>query len=149
MRRRLKILVADDNLTDLQLLRSAVQRDAVTVDLHEVHDGEEVTEYLMGEGKFHDRRRHPFPDLLLLDLKMPRMGGADVLRWLRSRPECCQLPVVILSGSGLANDVKGAYKDGASTYFSKPTDFKHFQKLIRTLVEYWGMSELPDVPQRC
>src|SRR5437763_782973 len=101
MRRKLRILVAEDNLTDLQLLRQAVTRDGVIVEIHEVHDGEEATHYLAGEGKFKDRLKFPLPDLLLVDLKMPKMDGLQVIKWLNTCPECRHLPVVMMSGSGL------------------------------------------------
>jgi CheY-like chemotaxis protein len=149
MRRKLIILVADDDLTELQLLRRSINRDGAAVGLHEVHDGEEAIHYLTGEGKFADRKTHPFPDLLLLDLKMPKVDGVQVVKWLSTRPDCRHLPVVMLSGSGLEKDVKAAFSHGVSTYFSKPTDFKTFQKLVRILIQYWGMSELPEMPMKC
>jgi|SRR3954462_4947846 CheY-like chemotaxis protein len=147
MRRKLRVLVAEDNATDLQLLRQAVKRDGVEVELHDVKDGEEVTEYLSREGKFRDRNKHPFPDLLVLDLKMPMMDGLEVLHWLNGRREFKRLPVVMLSGSGLTKDVETAYAEGVSTYFAKPSDFQKFGRLIRTLVEYWSLSELPEKPK--
>ena len=95
------------------------------------------------EGPFADCMRYPKPDLLLLDLKMPRVDGLQVLDWLAQHPEHGQLPKVMLSGSGLERDVDEAYRRGANTYFTKPTDFNHFQKLVRVTIDYWTMSERP------
>ena len=113
------------------------------VELVEVHDGEELIEYLKGGGPFAERARYPKPDLLLLDLKMPRVDGLQVLDWLAQHAEYAGLPRVMLSGSGLEQDVQEAYRRGANTYFTKPSEFDHFQKLVRVTIDYWTMSERP------
>jgi CheY-like chemotaxis protein len=136
------VLVADDDANDLRLLRRAMPASE-QVELLEVHDGEELIEYLSGQGRFADRARYPKPDLLLLDLKMPRVDGLQVLDWLAQHPEYAQLPRVMLSGSGLEQDVEEAYRRGANTYFAKPSEFDRFQKLIRVAIDYWTMSERP------
>jgi len=141
--------VAEDNDVDLQLLQEAVRRDHVQADFHRVRDGEEAVEYLRGKGTFADRAKFPVPDLLVLDLKMPRLDGLEVLKWVRRHKKCARLPVVLLSGSGLERDVAEAYKRGANTYFSKPNDFKAFQKMLRVMVDYWAMSERQEPPINC
>jgi two-component system response regulator len=141
VKRKLIVLVADDDPNDLQLLRQAVQRNGVIVNLHEVRDGDEVLQYLRGENGFKDRKKHPIPDLIILDLKMPSMDGLQVLDWLRQQPECSRMPTVMLSGSGLEKDVREAYRRGVNTYFAKPNDFKDLERLIKLVVDYWGMSE--------
>lgn len=143
MRSRLVLLVVDDDMNDLQLFHAAVRRDGVEVDVHEVRDGQEAVQYLEGERSFADRDNHPFPDLILLDLKMPGMDGFEVLDWLRAHPEYGHVPAVMLSGSGLEQDVEEAYRRGVNTYFAKPTDFKKLMELIRLMVDYWGSSERP------
>src|ERR1051325_4650381 len=117
---KLVMLVAEDDESDLELLNQALSRDIVEVDLQVTRDGDELVSYLRGDGRFRDRRKHPVPDLILLDLKMPRLGGLDVLRWLQEHPRCGRIPTIVLSGSNLDTDVSGAYALGANTYFSKP-----------------------------
>src|SRR5882762_9435300 len=96
---QLFILVAEDDANDRVLLTHALTRDSLPVRVLMVGDGEETINYLHGEGPFADRARYPMPDLLLLDLKMPRLNGLEVLRWLRSNDICHSLPVIIFSGS--------------------------------------------------
>jgi len=141
MKRGLVVLVADDDPRDLQIMHLAIKRNGVVAEIHEVHDGEQVIDYLRGENDFADRGRHPFPDLLMLDLKMPKMDGLEVLGWLRKRPEYHRLPTIMLSGSGLEKDVEEAYRRGAATYFSKPASFKEFQELIKSVIDYWERSQ--------
>jgi CheY-like chemotaxis protein len=143
MKRRLVVLVADDDERDLQVLRLAMTRNGVEAEVHEVRDGEDAVDYLRGQWDFADRAKHPFPDLLVVDLKMQKMGGLEVLEWLQKHPECKRLPTIMLSGSGLEKDVEEAYRRGVATYFAKPTSFKEFQELIKTVVEYWARSERP------
>jgi two-component system response regulator len=134
------ILVADDDANDLRLLRRAVSGDGLDVELLEVRDGEELVDYLKGEGRFADRTQYPKPDLLLIDLKMPRMDGLQVLDWLGQYPEHSRVPAVMFSGSGLERDVEEAYRRGANTYFTKPSEFDELQRLVRVAIEYWKMS---------
>ncbi|HSU54140.1 MAG TPA: response regulator, partial [Candidatus Dormibacteraeota bacterium] len=141
VRRKLKMLVAEDNPQDRELIQLAVKRGGVAADVYEVEDGEQLLEYLRGENGFQDRARHPLPDLLLIDLKMPRVDGLAVLKWLQQHPECNRLPKVMLSGSGLEKDVEEAYKRGVNTYFAKPSSFREFQELLKVLVDYWSRSQ--------
>src|SRR3954468_2258939 len=120
MKHRLVVLVADDDPNDRYLLQHAV-RDGVPIDLHEVVDGAELVQYLKGHHPFDNRSMYPFPDLVILDLKMPRQDGLQVLKWLRKQPEFRRLPTVMLSGSGLEQDVEAAYALGVNSYFSKPS----------------------------
>jgi len=145
VRKKFVVLVADDDPHDLELLHLAIQRNGVKADIHEVHDGEQVVRYLRGENEFSDRVAHPFPDLLLVDLKMPRMDGLEVLKWMRENPQCNRLPRVMLSGSGLEKDVEEAYRQGVNTYFAKPASFKEFQSLLKLLIDYWARSQRPAV----
>src|SRR5438874_9323054 len=109
MRGRFVILFADDDENDRLLMRRALKGAGVSVEARDVHDGEEVIRYLQGEEPYADRGKFPFPDLLVLDLKMPRMNGLEVLGWLQQHPACSTLPVVMVSGSGLEEDVTEAH----------------------------------------
>ena len=143
MNRKFNIVVADDDSSDLELLQLAVERSGVPANVHEVRDGQEAIEYLEGANPFTDRQLHPFPDLLILDLKMPRMDGFQVLDWLRAHPDCGQLPVVMLSSSSLERDVEEAYRRGANTFFTKPMDYGKFSDLVRLMIHYWIQSQRP------
>ncbi len=144
MRRKLVLLVAEDDPRDLQLFHLALQRGGTVADVHAVTDGEQAIEYLQGTSRYHNRSKHPFPDLLVLDLKMPGMDGLQVLRWLRDHAECNSLPRVMLSGSGLDKDVQEAYRLGVNSYFAKPANFKEFQDLLRLLIDYWTSCRRPE-----
>ena len=143
---KLFILVAEDDVNDRVLLTHALTRDSLPVRVEMVGDGEEAIDYLLGEGDFGDRARYPLPDLLLLDLKMPRLNGLDVLRWLRSHDSCPSLPVIMFSGSGLEKDVQEAYRLGVNTYFQKLGDPRALVALLRLMVQYWLASMRPTLP---
>src|SRR6187431_1853619 len=115
MNRKLQILLAEDNVNDLMLLKMSLTRgNSIPGEFHFVRDGQEVISYLRGEGEFSDRFKYPFPDIIVLDVKMPQVTGFEALMWLRTHPPCQDLPVVMLSGSGLPEDVVRAYRMGAN-----------------------------------
>ena len=145
----LNILVAEDDPIDRKLLRLAVGEDGVRAKLFIVNDGEEVIQYLKGAGGYGDRLNFPFPDVLILDLKMDHLDGFDVLKWLRRHPACSGVPAVMLSGSGLDEDVEQAYRLGANSYFRKPNSVSDLTKLLRTVAEYWRLTEKPRPVSRC
>jgi len=150
MNKRFIILVAEDDLTDIEFMkRSIPRRNGFPVDLHIARDGADAIGYLLGEGEFADRKQHPFPDLLVLDLKMPRMDGLDVLRWLHEQKECSRLPKIMLSGSSLDEDVEEAYELGVNTFFLKPNSLKELQELMRRVVKYWAVSRRPHLKHFC
>jgi CheY-like chemotaxis protein len=135
------LLVAEDSDTDLMLLTHAVAQLGEGVDLQVTRDGDEVIRYLLGTGEFADRERHPFPDLVMLDLKMPRLSGSGVLRWLQGQPDCAHIPRIIMSGSSVMKDVEECYELGANTYFMKPTGLSELRELIGYIVGYWLRSQ--------
>jgi CheY-like chemotaxis protein len=143
MARILHILVAEDDANDRALLNLACRGESIPAELHIVQDGEQAIQYLQGVSQFADREKFPFPDLLLLDLKMPRLGGMDVLQWVRGQASCGALPSVMLSGSGLPKDIQEAYRLGANGYFRKPSSVGALTALLRTLANYWLMNERP------
>src|SRR5882672_12718086 len=148
MRLRFVILFADDDENDRLLMRRALKRAGVSVEARDVHDGEEVIRYLQAEGPYADREKFPFPDLLVLDLKMPRVNGHEVLEWLQQHPECRTLPVVMVSGSGLDEDVVEAHRRGVRAYFVKPGDFDKLQSLVLTIAEHWAQAKSPALPEK-
>jgi CheY-like chemotaxis protein len=116
------ILIADDDASDLFFLRQAFEERCPGVEIHEARDGQEAIEYLQGRGEFADRTKHPLPAEIVLDIKMPRRTGLEVLEWVRQRPELRDLSVTVLSGSELAGDMEKARALGAR-YFVKPVEY--------------------------
>jgi CheY-like chemotaxis protein len=131
--RPLTILVAEDDRNDALLLKLAFGQAGVKAWPYFVSDGKEAIDYLRGEQPFNDRVRHPWPDLLVLDLKMPRMTGFDVLEWLRQRHDLNPLSVLVLSGSQWQADIDRAYALGANFYCTKPLDFKQLVSVAESL----------------
>lgn len=133
----ISILIADDDAQDALLVRLAAQRAALDVRLDVVKDGEEAIDYLMGRSAYADRHAHPFPSMMLLDLKMPRVNGFDVLDFVRSQPNLRRLPIVIFSSSDDPKDIRRAYDSGANSYLCKPHSNDDLSALLRALEEYW------------
>jgi CheY-like chemotaxis protein len=133
--RVLTILVAEDDRNDALLLKLAFGQAGVNARPQFVSDGKAAIDYLRGEPPFNDRVQHPWPDLLVLDLKMPRTTGFEVLEWLRQRPDLRPLGVLVLSGSPRQADIDRAYTLGANFYCTKPLDFKQLVRVAENLKE--------------
>ncbi len=131
------VLHIDDDPNDTELLRAAAVKAQVTCTLRNVTDGEQAIAYLSGHGPFANRELHPLPALILLDLKMPRATGFEVLSWIRAHPQIGHLPVVVLSGSALQDDIQRAYAAGANSYLIKPLGFSALVELVRDLQSAW------------
>jgi DNA-binding response OmpR family regulator len=127
------ILHVEDDPNDTLLFQHACRKAGVAFDLQAVHDGDQAMAYLRGTNDFSDRQKHPMPKLILLDLKMPRVSGFDVLTWLRSETFLNQVPVVVLTSSNHDADVKRAYDLGAKSYLVKPVGFDALVDLVKTL----------------
>jgi len=142
-------LVVEDDDSDFQLFQAAFRRTPGNVQIHRVDDGESAVAYLTGEGEFSDRSRYPLAHLVLLDIKLPRRSGLDVLQWVRQQPGLCRMPVIMLSSSRHSVDVNRAYEQGASAYFSKPETMKELTELLGTLKHVWiRWIEFPSLDKR-
>jgi CheY-like chemotaxis protein len=131
------ILLAEDHPDDVLFMRLALQKSGLTNPLFVARDGQEVVDYLGGEAPYADRTAYPFPSLLLLDIRMPRMDGFDVLRWLQEHPKLNELPIVMLSGSNLEVDMAKAKELGADDYRVKPHGIDNLVKLLHELHGCW------------
>lgn len=137
MSERETILLVEDNGDDALLIQRAFRKIGAASPIHLVTDGEQALSYLAGEGEYADRDSHPFPALMLLDLKLPRRSGFEVLEWLRGQPGLRRLPVVVLTSSSESRDIDLAADLGANSYLVKPVHFDALQELIRALNLYW------------
>jgi CheY-like chemotaxis protein len=131
------ILVADDDQNDVFFIRRAFQKSGLSHPVMHVIDGQEAIDYLRGEAAFADRGRYPLPALLVLDLKMPKVDGFDVLAWVKARPEFKELPVVVLSSSSREDDIQRAQQLGADDYRVKPADFDDLLALAQDVATRW------------
>jgi CheY-like chemotaxis protein len=131
------ILLAEDDENDVFFLERAFKQAQITSPIHRVKDGEEAIEYLRGEDGYADREKHPLPYMMLLDLKMPRKNGFEVIAWVRSQPRLKRLPIVVLTSSREDLDINQAYELGANTYLVKPVKFEALVDMMRALNLYW------------
>lgn len=131
------ILLAEDDENDVLFMRRAMTKAEVKHPLHVVADGQEAIEYLAGEGKYGDRTTYPLPRLIILDLKMPRKSGMDVLRWMRTNPFVECLPTLVLSSSANRRDVERGYRLGANAFLVKPSTVDERLELVKLIVHFW------------
>jgi CheY-like chemotaxis protein len=140
------ILLVEDDPNDVLLIRRAFAKADIKNPVHTVEDGDAAVAYLAGEGTYADRDDHPLPGVVLLDLKLPRRSGLEVLEWVRQSPALRRLPIVVLTSSRESADVNRAYDLGANSYLVKPVGFDALTELVRILQGYWvGWNEKPEI----
>ena len=137
------ILLVEDDENDATLLQMAFEKNSIANPVQWVRDGLEAVAYLNGDGIYADRSKYPFPEVLLLDLKMPRMTGMELLAWISEHPEFRVIPTIIMTSSRQELDIENAYKLGANTYLTKPIAFDELAKMVKLTHEYWAMSAKP------
>ena len=143
------ILLVEDNPDDEALTLRALKKHNITNQVVVAHDGAEALEYLFGTGRYADRDMELMPQLILLDLKLPKVDGLEVLRQLRADDRTRLLPVVVLTSSTEERDLVESYRLGANSYVRKPVDFTQFVEAARQLGLYWLlMNQAPPVPGR-
>ncbi|MEG4021220.1 MULTISPECIES: response regulator [unclassified Microcoleus] len=140
------ILLVEDNPVDILLMQRALRNEAfANTSLQIVRDGDAAVFYLNGDGEYSDRDRYPLPRIILLDLKLPRRSGHEVLVWLKQQPELKRLPVVMLTSSSQTIDVKRAYDLGVNSYLVKPVGFASLVEMMQSFSQYWlNYTELPE-----
>ena len=134
------VLLVEDDLTDIFLVKRAFQIAQIPTPLQVATDGLEAIAYLKGEGKYADRQMHPLPQLIVMDIKMPRKTGFEVLEWVKGhgRP-LRRIPIVIVSSSDNPADINRAYELGANAYMVKPVDYRAVEHLFHSITQYWGL----------
>ena len=131
------LLLADDDPDDRLLVEDALEEGRLLVDLRWVEDGEKLMDYLHRRGEYVDPSASPYPDLILLDLKMPKKDGHQALGEIKGNPELRQLPIVVLTTSRAEEDIARAYALGANSFMIKPSYFDALVEVMKTLGKYW------------
>jgi len=142
------VLVAEDREDDVFMLRRSFEHVGFDTPVQYVRDGEECIAYLAGKGRFANRDEYPLPGVLLLDLKMPRKNGFEVLEWIRNQPHLAQLRTIVLTTSEDVFEVNRAYKLGAASFLTKPLNFTEFKDTIVAVHNYWLMLNKPPALKR-
>jgi CheY-like chemotaxis protein len=140
---RYTILLLEDTEEDVILMKRALRKNGISNPVQVLSDGQEGIEYMQGVGKFSDRLKFPMPDVVILDIKMPRKSGLEFLEWMHDHPELRVIPTVVLSSSHADSDVARAYSLNANTYFVKPNNFDEFVKLVGVMEQYWNNAIKP------
>jgi CheY-like chemotaxis protein len=141
-----EILLVEDDPNDIKLTLHALQRQHLANHIHVARDGVEATEFLFCTGAYSGRNIANSPKVVLLDLKLPKASGLDVLRQVKSDPRTSTIPVVVLTSSAEDRDIDAAYHLGANSYIVKPVDFEQFTEAVRKLGLYWALLNLPPAP---
>jgi CheY-like chemotaxis protein len=131
------VLLVEDDPCDARLIVRAFSKARIINPVETVTDGEMAVAYLSGQPPYDDRTRYPLPVLVLLDLKLPKLDGFEVLRWVRSHSMLRRLPIVVLTSSSLSADVGKAYELGANSYLVKPVGTNELIDLLKTVELYW------------
>jgi CheY-like chemotaxis protein len=131
------ILLAEDDEDYVFLIRRAFADANIKNPLYVVPNGEDVISYLEGKGKYSSRAEYPLPDLLLLDINMPRVNGFEALAWIRQQPNLASLRILVLTSSDEIRDVNKAYQLGANSFLVKPYDFQDLTELTRLINDFW------------
>jgi CheY-like chemotaxis protein len=137
------VLLVEDQADDVELLKRALRKAAVSCPVQVVGDGDTALEYLEGNGRYADRNAYPYPTLVLLDLKLPRRSGFEVLEHVRAHPALKNTIIVVLTSSREAEDIGRAYARGANSYLVKPIKPGHMEHLVNRVKEYWLDSNRP------
>jgi CheY-like chemotaxis protein len=137
MNREAQILLVEDNPMDVALTKNAFKEAHLSNEIHVAGSAEEALGYIKGERDYSDRMIYPLPDIILLDLKMPGLGGFEFLKVIKSTPLLKRIPVIILTSSRQEEDIERSYDYGANSYLVKPIEFDGFQKVVAEVSDYW------------
>jgi CheY-like chemotaxis protein len=139
--RPIRVLLVEDSPTDLLMTKEALDRSKILLDVHSVEDGVKTMEFLRREGKYANA---PRPDLIILDLNLPRKDGREVLAEIKQDPALMMIPVVVLTTSKADEDVARAYQSHANCFITKPVGFANFHEVMKSIERYWfAVATLP------
>jgi two-component system response regulator len=139
----IEILLVEDNPTDLELALRVFRKHRIANRIEVARDGVEALDFLFGEGAHTGRGRIQIPKVILLDLKLPKIGGIEVLRRIKNDPRTCIIPIVVLTSSSEQKDLLESYQLGVNSYIVKPVDFDQFSDCLRDIGMYWLLSNAP------
>ena len=146
MLNQIEVLLVEDNVHDAEMTIRALRKVNLANNLVHVKDGEEALEFIFAQGKFADRQPSDLPKVILLDIKMPKVDGIEVLRQLKSRESSKAIPVVIMTSSKEEQDIINSYQLGVNSYVVKPVDFEGFARAVSQLGMYWLLTNQPPLP---
>ena len=140
------LLIVEDNEDDIFFVERIFKQIGARCELRFARDGMEAIEYLTGKGTFKDRAQYPMPTIILMDLKMPRRNGFEVLEWMHNHPEIKLIPTIVVTSSTLQEDVTRAYRLGANAVMNKPVDKDSLLQMLKSFHIYWtDFVEMPEV----
>ncbi len=137
------ILLVEDDPNDVLFMRTALEGAAISNPLQVAADGQIAKAYLTGAGEYANRQKFPLPYLVLLDLKLPRLMGLELLKWIRAKPELDSTVVLVLTASGDPSDVQRAYHLGANGFLVKPSSFAALQVMVQAVKDFWLVHNQP------
>ncbi len=139
-----EVLLIEDSSDDVAFFKHTFEKAGLTAGLRVVSDGAEALEFVSGTGRYTAHNSASRPKIIVLDLKLPKVDGLEVLRRLKSDPHTWNIPIVVFSSSQEERDLVASYKLGVNSYVVKPMDFDHFTKSVRQLCDYWlGLNQTP------
>ncbi|MDE3087951.1 MAG: response regulator [Chloroflexota bacterium] len=141
----IEILLVEDNPNDVELTLLALKDNNLTNPVHVVRDGAEALEFIFATGAYADRQNADRPRVILLDLKLPKVDGLEVLRRVKADPRTRTIPMVVLTSSREERDIVESYNLGVNSYIAKPVDFEQFTQAVRTFGLYWLLLNQPPV----
>lgn len=143
-----EILIVEDNPNDAEMALRALKKNNLTNNVLVVEDGEEALNFIFRNGKYSERIKEAIPRVILLDLKLPKVNGLEVLKEIKSNPETKVIPVIVLTSSKEESDIVESYKLGVNSYIVKPVDFDKFVDAVRDLGLYWLLLNEPPIRKR-
>jgi CheY-like chemotaxis protein len=149
--RRLKanpvVLLVEDDSFDVQLIKTALDRTPGEINLIRVDDGDKAVDYLSGVAPYDDRKKYPIPLTMILDIKLPKRSGLEVLQWLRDQSgPICRLPILMLTSSSHQVDINRAFERGVNAYFTKPESVKELTNMLGEFKNFWlKRMEFPEI----
>jgi len=146
MNNEVEILLVEDNPNDAELAIRALKKNNLTNKIIRVCDGEEALDFIFARGQFKERKRENFPKIILLDLKLPKINGLEVLKIIKGDPVTKMIPVIVLTSSKEENDMIESYRFGVNSYMIKPVDFDKFIDSVKDIGLYWLLhNQQPDI----